>query len=207
MGASVGMAVGFYHAHKLDGIDKPIVATIGDSTFYHAGIPPLVDAVYTDARFILVILDNAITAMTGMQPTPGTGLLIDGSQGRAVPLEDMVRGAGVEFLKVLDPYDLTTMRNVLKEARAHTQAEDGGVAVVIARHPCILHYRDAMPSRGKVVITDRCVGCFHCVTRFECPALSKDEGAKRAVVDEKLCIGCGVCVDVCPKEAMELVTG
>ena len=93
-GASVTMASGFYHAHKKDGVSKPIIATIGDSTFYHSGAAGLLNAVYNDARFILLILDNETTAMTGMQPTPGQGDHADGSEGTLVPLEQLVRGCG-----------------------------------------------------------------------------------------------------------------
>jgi indolepyruvate ferredoxin oxidoreductase alpha subunit len=202
MGASVSMAAGFFHAYRQDQKDVPVVATIGDSTFYHAGIPPLVDAVYTDARFILVILDNAITAMTGMQPTPGTGILADGSRGMTVPLEDIVRGTGVRFLRVVDPYDIRALRNILKEAHAHTREADGGVAVIIARHPCLLQYRDQVVRVGRVVVTDECNACWTCVDRFECPAISKDEEAERAVIDYGLCIECGVCRDVCSQGAL-----
>ncbi len=202
MGASIGMAAGFYHAHKMDGLEVPVVATIGDSTFYHAGVPPLVDSVYTGARFVLVILDNAITAMTGMQPTPGTGLLADGTCGNKVPIEELVRGAGVKFLKVHDPYDMEGLISVLKEAWGHCCSPGGGVAVVISRHPCLLHYRDARISIGRVSVGEDCKGCMHCVKNFECPAISQSGDGKRAVIDERLCSGCGVCVKVCRRGAI-----
>ncbi len=94
MGATISQAAGFYHAYRMKGEFPPIVATIGDSTFYHAGIPPLVNAVHNGAKFVLVVLDNSTTAMTGNQPTPGLEILADGRRGQAVAIEDLVRAAG-----------------------------------------------------------------------------------------------------------------
>ena len=116
MGAAITMASGFYHAYKQDGVDQPVVATIGDSTFYHSGTAGLLNAVYNDARFILVILDNLITAMTGMQPTPGIGIRADGSKGKAIPLERVVKGCGIDFIKEVDPYDTKAMGALMKQA-------------------------------------------------------------------------------------------
>ena len=142
-----------------------------------------------------------------MQPTPGLGILADGSQGQVVPLEGLVTGAGVKFLKVVDPYDLEATRNVLKDAHAHTQKEDGGVAVIIARHPCLLQYRKAHVQRGAVLVSDDCTGCWHCLDRFECPAMGKDEAGEKSQIDAKLCSECGVCVDVCPRNAIVFSAG
>ena len=95
MGAAITMASGFYHAFAQDGVDQPIVATIGDSTFFHSGTAGLLNAVYNGARFILVILDNLTTAMTGMQPTPSLGIKADGSEGKAdLPRENCCRLRG-----------------------------------------------------------------------------------------------------------------
>jgi indolepyruvate ferredoxin oxidoreductase alpha subunit len=203
MGAAITMASGFYQAHKQDDVQQPIVATMGDSTFYHSGTSGLLSAVYNDARFVLVILDNQTTAMTGMQPTPGLGIRADGSKGRTIPLERVIQGCGIDFLEVIDPYDIRTLQKTLKSAFAYTREPDGGIAVVIARHPCIIAYRDQAVSRQKGIrVTDDCIACNHCIERFECPALIHDGDLDRTTIDLSLCIGCAVCVDVCPKGAI-----
>ena len=203
MGAAITMASGFYHAYKQDGVKQPIVATIGDSTFFHSGTAGLLNAVYNGARFVLVILDNQITAMTGMQPTPGLGIKADGSKGVAIPLERVVKGCGIEFLEVVDPYDLKAMSQTLKRASAHTFDPAGGIAVVIARHPCVIAYRKkSIPNPVKPLVTDDCVSCGFCMERFECPALFRDEKVGHTMINEVLCSGCAVCVGVCPKGAI-----
>jgi indolepyruvate ferredoxin oxidoreductase alpha subunit len=203
MGAGITLGSGFYQAYHQDHNDIPIIATIGDSTFYHSGTASLINAVYNNARFILVILDNEITAMTGMQPTPGTGVTADGSQGKKVPLEDVVKGCGVEWIKTIDPYQIKKMMELLKQAREHTLKQEGGIAVVIARHPCLIRY-PAMwqENRVGVEITEDCNGCMYCVDFFECPALRPNEKEKVVEIDRLLCIDCGVCVDVCPRGAI-----
>jgi indolepyruvate ferredoxin oxidoreductase alpha subunit len=203
MGGAISQAAGFYHAHKMKGEVPPIVATIGDSTFYHAGIPALVNAVHNGARFILLILDNATTAMTGDQPTPGADLLADGRQGKAIPVEDLVKASGVESLKVVDPYDVEEMMKVLREADRTTRSEDGGVAVIITRHPCLMTPGVVKSQKAySMEITPDCVACETCYRDFECPAIGADPESGIAKIDYTLCSGCGVCVDVCPKGAI-----
>ncbi|MEJ2724754.1 MAG: thiamine pyrophosphate-dependent enzyme, partial [Deltaproteobacteria bacterium] len=101
MGAAITMASGFYHAFEQDKVEQPIVATIGDSTFFHSGTAGLLNAVYNGARFILVVLDNLTTAMTGMQPTPALGIRADGSEGKAISLERLIAGCGVDYIEVV----------------------------------------------------------------------------------------------------------
>ncbi|MBU2498935.1 MAG: indolepyruvate ferredoxin oxidoreductase subunit alpha [Proteobacteria bacterium] len=203
MGASITMASGFYHAFEQDKVDQPIVATIGDSTFFHSGAAGLVNAVYNGARFILVILDNLTTAMTGMQPTPGLGIRADGSEGKPVSLERIVAGCGVDFIEVLDPYDIKKMTEVLKKAGEYLKEPEGGIAVLIARHPCLIAYREeAIPEKKTVVITDDCLECNFCMDRFECPALYHDQELGRTNINRLLCSNCGVCLQICPKGAI-----
>jgi indolepyruvate ferredoxin oxidoreductase alpha subunit len=203
MGAAITIASGFYRAFRQDGTDQAVVATIGDSTFYHSGPAGLINAVYNDARFVLVILDNATTAMTGMQPTPGTGVRADGSQVPELPLERVVKGCGVDFIRVHDPYDVKGMIELVKEAHAHTRKPDGKVAVIIARHPCLVNIRGIPPEEQvEVEVTDECNGCKVCIERFECPSLVFDEEKEKVTVDELTCAHCGVCVEVCPRKAI-----
>jgi indolepyruvate ferredoxin oxidoreductase, alpha subunit len=205
MGAAVSMAAGFHQAYNQDGEKKTVVGTIGDSTFFHSGLSGLLSSVYTNARFILVILDNAVTAMTGMQPTPGTGVLADGSQGNAVPLEEAVRGAGVEFLEVLDPYDFSGMKETLLRAERYIHSPEGGVAVIIARSPCLIHEKAARrqwEGNSVAVDPDKCIGCGMCVKTFECPALIQEEPKGKVQVDRTLCVDCASCVVACKQEAL-----
>ncbi|MBI5359656.1 MAG: indolepyruvate ferredoxin oxidoreductase subunit alpha, partial [Planctomycetes bacterium] len=209
MGGGITLANGFYQAFKHNNQDMPIVGTIGDSTFYHAGIPALVNAVYTGARFVLVILDNSITAMTGMQPTPDLGSLADGTKGQRVPLLELVRGCGVppEGIKECDPYDVNSFIQLVKEAYNYTQSPNGGMAVVIAKHPCPLYYREThRKNRVEVMIRkELCNGCRHCIKAFECPALVYDEETRKADINRTFCTECGVCVYVCKQKAIETI--
>jgi indolepyruvate ferredoxin oxidoreductase alpha subunit len=205
MGAGISQAAGFYRAYA-EGAEKvpTIVATIGDSTFFHAGVPALLNAVFHQARFILVILDNSTTAMTGHQPTPEKGLTAAGEQAQPVFIADLVKACGVRFLKEADPYDIPGFISLLQKADQYCRGADGGVAVVIAKHPCILdrEARKAQPVL-EVCVTEDCTGCRHCLDDFECPALSLDEATDQVVIDGVRCIGCGVCVHVCPGGAIK----
>lgn len=200
MGASVTMAAGFYHAGRLAGTPSPIVATIGDSTFLHSGIVPLANAVHTGARFILLILDNHTTAMTGAQPTLASDFTADGGIATRVSIPDMVRACGVKFVRVADPYDDELFRGLLEEAHAFTQGEDGGPAVIIADHPCVLYDPSPVEARPiPVLITEKCDGCRYCLEAFECPALVLRADRSRVDIDRRICIDCGQCVDACHK--------
>ena len=198
MGASINQAAGFYHTLKAAGTPCPIVATIGDSTFIHSGISALVNAVYSGARFVLVILDNATTAMTGNQPTAATGVRADGTQTKPVSIDALVTACGVVSLEQVDPYDIPAMIAAVGRADAAAKSDDGGIAVVIARHPCLMGQR---PRPLHVRVTDACTGCGFCVSRFECPALQQADD-EMAHIDPLLCSGCGVCVHVCPVQAI-----
>jgi indolepyruvate ferredoxin oxidoreductase alpha subunit len=203
MGAGITLASGFYHAYHQDKNDIPIVATMGDSTFFHSGTASLLSAVYNNARFILVILDNEITAMTGMQPTPGLGITADGSEGKKIYLEELIKACGVKWIKTIDPYDVQNLIKLLKEARQYTQKSDGGIAVIVARHPCLICYPDVCEENPvRVKITSDCDGCRYCVDYFECPALWMNEEKKCVEIDRNFCVDCGVCIHACPKGAI-----
>jgi indolepyruvate ferredoxin oxidoreductase alpha subunit len=209
MGACISQASGFYHSYSQDDGDfPPIVVTIGDSTFFHAGIPPLINAIVQKSRFVLVILDNTTTAMTGHQPTPHLGVLADGSPGNVVAIPDVIRGVGVGFLKEVDPYDFDRFRDTLREADAYCRSPRGGVAVVLAKHPCIQDRRAGKAEPGlKMKITEDCTGCRWCIDEFECPALLFDEEKNRVSIGDALCTGCGVCRHVCPSGAIIVEDG
>ena len=126
MGAGVNIASGFHDTHVQDGALIPIIASTGDSTFFHSCLAPLYDAVKKQKRFVLVIMDNGTTAMTGMQPTPQTGITADGSHTHAMKIEDVVRGLGVEFLRILDPYDIPLMISTIHEAYDYLSEQQTG---------------------------------------------------------------------------------
>ena len=205
MGASISQAAGFYQAFRLTGQHRDIVATIGDSTFFHAGVPALMDAVVQDARFVLVVLDNSTTAMTGNQPTPATGLDACGNPRAKISIEGLVRSCGVRFCRVGDPYDMSQFTKLLRSARRH--AKEKGLAVVISRHPCLVDKRakEARHYRIDVAVSSSCDGCAYCIKQFECPAIEYDKSAKQAVINQLACSGCGICVHVCPKKAIKKV--
>ncbi len=203
MGAAISQAEGFYHAFKHEEKRPDVVATIGDSTFFHAGIPPLVDAVVQKVPLVLVILDNRTTAMTGNQPTPATGYGVCGEPLEMVDIEALVKGCGVKFCKGGDPYDLETFISLVKEAV--TFCREHGPAVVIAKHPCVIDLarRGETQARLQVAITEQCDGCAYCVNHFECPALVLNQEEERVDIDRILCSDCGVCINVCPKKSIE----
>uniref|UniRef100_A0A7V4G7N5 Indolepyruvate oxidoreductase subunit IorA n=1 Tax=Desulfobacca acetoxidans TaxID=60893 RepID=A0A7V4G7N5_9BACT len=204
MGAGISQAAGFYRAFAASGGDiPPLVATIGDSTFFHAGIPALLNAVFHQARIIVVILDNNTTAMTGHQPTPQVGLTALGEEGTRVEIPELVRACGVRFLEICDPYEVPALQEVLREAHRFSRSADGGVAVIITRHPCILD-RSARRDQAvyEVEVTEHCIACRHCLDDFECPALIFDEAGGRVEIDQVRCVGCGVCLHVCPEGAI-----
>jgi indolepyruvate ferredoxin oxidoreductase alpha subunit len=144
MGAAITFGSGLYQAYHQDGKDIPIISTIGDSTFYHSGAQGLLNAVYNGAKFILVILDNSITAMTGMQPTPESGITADGHPGSSLSIEELVKGCGVKYIRVVNPYDIKGMIREARKAYKYTKQPDGGMAVLIARYPCIIYQKEQL---------------------------------------------------------------
>ena len=204
MGAAVSQAAGFYHGFKNEKNPPDIVATIGDSTFFHSGVPALIDAVVQKVSFVLVILDNRTTAMTGNQPTPAVGVGAAGESLDTVEIEALVHGCGVKFCRVEDPYNLNEFISLLKDAV--TYSREHGPAVVISRHPCLIdRLRKEQPAHHpiQVEVSDKCDGCAFCINHFECPALVLDQEAEKVNVDPILCNGCGVCICVCPKKSIQ----
>lgn len=200
MGAAISVATGLYHSYRQDGKRQPIVATIGDSTFIHSGVTGLANAVHTGARFVLVILDNDTTAMTGFQPTADQKRLADGNQGARVAIPDLVRACGVKFLQVSDPYYVDDFQSTLHAAEEFTLADEGGMAVVIAKRPCVLYDRSPIDAHPiKVEVTDECDGCKYCLVAFECPALVMNAATNRVEIDRRTCVDCGQCIEACYK--------
>ncbi|MHC1730186.1 MAG: thiamine pyrophosphate-dependent enzyme [Syntrophobacteraceae bacterium] len=206
MGASISQAAGFYHSFSGSREDyPPICATIGDSTFFHAGIPALINAVVQGARFVLVIMDNSTTAMTGHQPTPALGITMDGSAAAPrISIPEIARACGVSFVEEADPYEMKNFMELLRSAGNYVHSENGGVAVVISKRPCLMDKsQKGAVSRLKIMVSEKCKGCDFCCKQFECPAI-QPQGEKEPVrIDDAMCTGCGVCVSVCPHGALE----
>ena len=203
MGSGVTLAGGFYDTFSQDGNFIPIIASVGDSTFFHACMPPLYDAVEKQKRFILIIMDNSTTAMTGMQPTPQSGITADGTPTNSLKIEDIVRGLGIEFLRVLDPYDVPLMIQTIHEAYRYLSAPRSthkSPAVIIARRICLLYGKGkGQQFLDSIDLEQDCTGCKTCVTRFGCPALLFDEEKKKVKIDDGLCVKCGICLYACPR--------
>ncbi|HJJ39455.1 MAG TPA: indolepyruvate ferredoxin oxidoreductase subunit alpha [Methanocorpusculum sp.] len=191
MGASITVGSGIAHSIP----DAEVVSTIGDSTFLHTGVNGLINAVYNGANQTIIILDNRITAMTGHQPNPNTGLTATGAVSPKISLEELVKACGVSFVESVDPYDLTLLLAVLKEAK-----EKKGVKVIIAKQPCVIMNKRLGIKRSRYVVeTDRCIKCGACI-KYGCPAIETDvSGAAKTTA---LCTGCGVCADICPAGAI-----
>jgi indolepyruvate ferredoxin oxidoreductase alpha subunit len=175
------------------------VATIGDSTFLHGGIPGLADAVYSRANITVLILDNGTVAMTGGQEHPGTGVTLQGSDTTPVDLVALCQALGVRDVSVVDPYDLAATYHALESAIAHV-----GPSVVITNRPCVeapLKIRDR-PFR---VVSEACTACQACMT-LGCPSIvwtdETHEGRRKVVIDPVTCTGCTVCVQLCPPLAI-----
>jgi indolepyruvate ferredoxin oxidoreductase, alpha subunit len=199
MGAGVTFAEGFYDAFYQDGKLVPILASVGDSTFLHSCLAPLYDAVKNHKRFILVIMDNSTTAMTGMQPTPQTGVTVDGRATHSVVIEDIVTGLGVKYLKIVDPYDVPLTVETLKDAFTYLQGGDMLPAVVITRRECLLLKKGKVQDAAYPVrLEEGCIGCKSCFSTFDCPAISFDAGTKKIRIDDSICTNCGICYYACP---------
>ena len=194
MGASIATAQGI---SKTTG--KDTIAVIGDSTFFHAAIPGLINAVYNNHKVVLAVLDNLTTAMTGHQPHPGTGKTGMQAMGNRVLVEKVAEGCGVKYVKVVNPFKTKEAETVLKEALQHP-----GPAVIVFRAPCALMTVRDKRRKGIEIkackITDQCTDCMACIKLLGCPALTVDEGKVR--INEALCVGCGLCASVCPYNAI-----
>ena len=195
MGASIGTAQGI---SKTTG--KDTIAVIGDSTFFHAAIPGLINAVYNNHKVVLAVLDNLTTAMTGHQPHPGTGKTGMQAMGNRILVEKVAEGCGVKYVKVVNPFKIKEAETSLKQALEHP-----GPAVIVFRAPCALMMARDKKRKGVEIkvckITDKCVDCMVCIKLLGCPALIAEEG--KVNINEVLCVGCGLCASVCPYNAIE----
>jgi len=199
MGSSIGNAIGMA---KAGGQTRPIVATLGDSTMLHSGIPALIDAVYNNVNITIILLDNHITAMTGGQNHAATGRSLSGDETHRVDFATLFEAIGVKWVKRADSYDLGAMLQTFREA-----TEFKGVSVVISDRPCVL---DPVRIRGETMMVraDKCTACQSCMN-LGCPALVwSDEwydGHHKVEINPDACIGCSMCAQVCSTNSIVAV--
>jgi indolepyruvate ferredoxin oxidoreductase alpha subunit len=192
MGSSVGTGCGFSTA-----TDKKVISFIGDSTFFHSGIPGLVNAVFNNHNFTLVILDNSTTAMTGHQPHPGVDMGDFNLTGYGrVSIEKVVRAIGVPHVAVIKPYRVNKSIEALKEA-----IDFKGVSVIISKEACTLYAQSLKKLRGKpFYISEKCKNHRDCVNELACPAFYTE--GEKVYINADLCTGCAVCAQICPEKAI-----
>ncbi len=188
MGAGLGIAQGVGHIEP----DTSCFAFVGDSTFFAAAIPGVVNAVYNQAEMTLVVLDNSTTAMTGHQPHPGTGHTMMGEVVAKVNIEAVLQGIGVTAVETVNPLDLAKSIEVVRKMVGLP-----GVKAIIFNYPCIAITK---PEGKMAVDIDKCVGCRKCIREIGCPGLIIRDG--QVTIDESLCTGCGLCSQICPFEAI-----
>jgi indolepyruvate ferredoxin oxidoreductase alpha subunit len=200
MGSSLGIGSGLSHS---PGLKDPVVSIIGDSTFWHTGLPGLVNAVYNRSKLLLLVVDNSATAMTGFQPNPSS--ITSHSLGETLAIEDAARGVGVKNVATIDAYNPKESIKVIKETIKHE-----GVSVIVSKGECVIQStrREGLPNITYYVEADRCVGCYACVNMIACPAIiwsdrsTTEEGKPIPMIDQSLCTRCGLCASVCPYDVI-----
>jgi indolepyruvate ferredoxin oxidoreductase alpha subunit len=202
MGSGAGIASGMGKLNQF-GFDQPVLTACGDSTFFHAAIPALINGVHSKSPFILILLDNGGTAMTGFQPHPGISLNAMGEPAPILDIESLCHALDVKVM-VTDPNDINGTTEKLLELLRN----EGNPSVLISRRECaLIKARKEKPLYKVWVHHDQCIGescgCDRFCTRvFRCPGLIWDQNTKKAMIDEAVCIGCGVCAEICPHHAI-----
>ena len=194
MGASITLASGI----RFGGETGDICASIGDSTFLHGGLTGLLNAAYNNAKITVTVLDNSTTAMTGHQPHPGTGITATGERTNQVSIEAVAKALGAGLVEVIDPYDIENAVEAFHRAKEYP-----GLSVIVARQACVINARRSGAKRKAFAVGQDCAGCRICV-EFGCPAIEFD--CEKAKITS-LCTGCGVCAQICPSAAIEVVLG
>lgn len=207
MGASISMAHGAKKAFDRNGVDKKVVSMIGDSTFFHTGINSLIDVAYNNSNTVHFILDNRITGMTGHQQNPGSGYTLMGEEAKQISIPAVVKAIGIEHVQEINPLMLDEVDKAVEAAFAFD-----GPSVIITRWPCVL--KQFSPQDIKefkldkktvcAVNDEKCKGCRVC-TKTGCPAISFSKETKKAKIDKNMCVGCTVCLQSCPFDAIAKV--
>jgi indolepyruvate ferredoxin oxidoreductase alpha subunit len=195
MGSSVSTSCGFGQA-----TDQKVISFVGDSTFFHSGITGLVNAVFNNHNFTLVILENDTTAMTGHQPHPGVDMERHGLSGYGrINIEQLVRSIGVEHVSIIKPFKVKKSIGIIKEALAYK-----GVSVIISQEPCALYAKSLKLLKPRAFrVTDRCRDHKDCINAIACPSFYLEGG--KVNIDPDTCVGCAVCAQICPENAISPV--
>ena len=191
MGASIGLAHGF----KISGATKPVIATLGDSTFFHSGIPPLVNAIQHGSDLTVIILDNLWTSMTGFQPNPNTGKNLFGKPSNTITISRITEAIGAPTI-IIKPFEVEKSINIVAETISKK-----GVKVIISKEECVLqktrHGSEHLPY---YIDQEKCIKCGACLKNTFCPAIIKDNN--QYFIDNNVCTGCGICAHICPSNAI-----
>ena len=206
MGANISIIHGMNKVQEFFGSSnfkkKKTISFIGDGTFFHAGIPGLINAVYNKSKSLIIVMDNRITAMTGHQLNPGTGKTGMQEKATEVSIAEIAKAIGVKNVKEVDSYNIQEFTKTVKEFLGKDQ-----LSVIIARRDCILlKWREWRKKGIKVkpfeIDNTKCKKCGACLEKLACPAISKQRG--KYIIDEDLCNSCGVCLKVCPNGAISV---
>ncbi|MGQ9693869.1 MAG: thiamine pyrophosphate-dependent enzyme [Thermodesulfobacteriota bacterium] len=196
MGSSVPMASGM----ALTGMNRPVFAFIGDSTFYHNGILGLMNAASNKINVNVILGENTVTAMTGFQPHPGTGVTLSGEKTAPINVPKLAEAMGISY-RVVNPYDIKQCREALEAA-----VKEEGPSLIVSSMPCYLlstrRGQKVFEPREVQVNEERCNGCMICINDFGCPAISYHKAKKKVSIDKMICVGCGLCVEVCKRGAI-----
>lgn len=204
MGGSFSTGHGAQTVFNMTDSKKRVVAVLGDSTFFHSGINSLINTIYNGSNTVSVILDNRITGMTGHQQNPGSGYTVNGEPTSMIVIEDVVRALGVKHIAVIDPNNLKEVKDTLD---AFLKLDEP--SVIITRWPCVLkklskedkeEFKGVFASKC-VIDADKCIGCKLCL-KTGCPSIQFDKDSKKAYILPADCVGCEVCSQVCPKDAI-----
>lgn len=196
MGAGIGTAQGISKV-----TEAKTIAIIGDSTFFHAGVPRLLNAVYNKHKLVVAVLDNLTTAMTGLQPNPGTGVTGMQTATERIAVEKVAEGCGVKLVRVVDPFDVKKAEDALREALQFPET-----SLIVFRAPCTLMLVREKRRKGVEImpfkVNEKCTNCMACIKLLGCPAIIIQE-SRTVAINENLCAGCGLCAYVCPCKAIE----
>jgi len=199
MGAGVSAAMGVAKS----GIDRPVVGIVGDSTFFHSGITGLLDIGYNRGNLTILVLDNRITGMTGHQVNPGTGRTLMGEETFEARIEKFAKAAGIQRIRVFDPYNIKEVKKALESELACGEA-----SLLVSRRPCVLLI-DTSKNPVYSIDQELCKSCGICL-KIGCPAIYREKEEKtgekewKAAITESLCTGCSVCAQLCPFDAIRI---